>query len=627
MKQNQIPATNSTATPPRRRAARLATLALGLSGLIAATPASAEFTGVTNGNFELDSSAYLVGTQYFQFVSAWVDSQTNGGYNAFLLNRNRTHEGDPASQWPAANTTMICEFADLGNGSGWIYQQIGTFESGMNGVQVDFDGIKRSGTGGPFNPITVEIWTASPSATTPADKVDISNLPGATRRSSQRFNEAAMGFTANPDQKHATTDALLFGAASVGDTIWLRLMATNGGTYAEGAIDNVVASLVGVPVVAGGAPYWAPEATGGGSGNWKSTSSVWAETAATQGSEAQSTDSTLVFGDAAGTVTVVGSVTVNKGLQFSTNNYVIVPDSGSDLIGLAGANAMVNTMTLDPGVTATIAVPITELPGSTGLTKAGAGTLVLGAVNTYIGETQVIGGTLDLASTGGLKFTLSNSGSTCIRGNATAAVNLNGAFTIDASAVTVTSDTWLLVDVGSVSATFGASFNMVGFTTADNITWTKRISTQKWTFVTSTGMLTLAVAIDDYAAWAGPSGYNLTGGPAADDDHDGLTNQQEYSFGLNPKSSASHNPITGQYNKSNGTFTYTRRATPETTGLSYAVWTSTDLTNWSNNTYLATEGTITTVGEVQTVPITLTIGGAVPTAPKLFVQVRATATP
>jgi len=49
------------------------------------------------------------------------------------------------------------------------------------------------------------------------------------------------------------------------------------------------------------------------------------------------------------------------------------------------------------------------------------------------------------------------------------------------------------------------------------------------------GLQTAYVSSGSYATWAGAGGYNLTGGPDADDDHDGISNVMEYALGLNPK--------------------------------------------------------------------------------------------
>jgi hypothetical protein len=71
--------------------------------------------------------------------------------------------------------------------------------------------------------------------------------------------------------------------------------------------------------------------------------------------------------------------------------------------------------------------------------------------------------------------------------------------------------------------------------------------------------------------------WNDVSNSAADTDGDGLTNQQEYAFGLNPTLGSSVNPITVPLDKTTGTFTYTRRATPAASGLTYTVFTSSDL--------------------------------------------------
>jgi fibronectin-binding autotransporter adhesin len=130
-----------------------------------------------------------------------------------------------------------------------------------------------------------------------------------------------------------------------------------------------------------------------------------------------------------------------------------------------------------------------------------------------------------------------------------------------------------------------------------------------------------APASADYNAWIGtfPSitapGDKLS---TADPDKDGLSNQEEYAFGLNPSSGSSVNPITMPLDKATGTFSYTRRATLEAPGLDYTVLTSTDLVTWKPDTGSAE--TIVTVGDVETVTFTVTnpaVDG------KLFVRVEA----
>ena len=98
-----------------------------------------------------------------------------------------------------------------------------------------------------------------------------------------------------------------------------------------------------------------------------------------------------------------------------------------------------------------------------------------------------------------------------------------------------------------------------------------------------------------------------------------MTNRQEYAFGLDPTSGSSASPITVPLDKTNGTFIYQRR--PDSlTNLSYAIWSSTDLTIWTEDT-TAAQYPDTPVGDLQSVGVTLT--PSLLSSPKLFIQVRA----
>ena len=102
--------------------------------------------------------------------------------------------------------------------------------------------------------------------------------------------------------------------------------------------------------------------------------------------------------------------------------------------------------------------------------------------------------------------------------------------------------------------------------------------------------------------WSGFTSPDKTA--TGDPDGDGMTNQQEYAFGLDPRHGSSVNPITQPLNPSTGTFSYTRRATPATTGLTYTVLTSTDLVTWTPDA--GSGESIATNGDVQTVTFTVT---------------------
>jgi hypothetical protein len=119
-----------------------------------------------------------------------------------------------------------------------------------------------------------------------------------------------------------------------------------------------------------------------------------------------------------------------------------------------------------------------------------------------------------------------------------------------------------------------------------------------------------------FESWIG--GYFTTPGdprrdPAADPDHDGMSNFHEYAFGLDPTMGASVNPCTPLHGTQ---FSYTRRAA---SGLSYTVEYSTDLTHWNPATASQSPGTADSNG-VQIVTVTVSnpaLNG------KLFVRVKA----
>jgi hypothetical protein len=132
-----------------------------------------------------------------------------------------------------------------------------------------------------------------------------------------------------------------------------------------------------------------------------------------------------------------------------------------------------------------------------------------------------------------------------------------------------------------------------------------------WSFTGSGG---------DYQDWA--DGFGLAGGAGDDDDGDGNSNFDEYAFGLDPTSGSSVEPITQQLDKGTGIFKYTRRATPETTGLIYTYEWSTSLTGvWNEFTPVTNPPASDNATPIET--ITIEVPAAQLTAPALFVRVRA----
>jgi hypothetical protein len=109
----------------------------------------------------------------------------------------------------------------------------------------------------------------------------------------------------------------------------------------------------------------------------------------------------------------------------------------------------------------------------------------------------------------------------------------------------------------------------------------------------------------------------VLGAATADDDGDGLTNDEERVFGLNPLSGSSSNPISVPFNPTTGTLSFTRRDLT-LSGHVNKVWYSTTLMNWQEDAgALITPGTL--VNGVQTVAVKLS--DSLLTQPKLFVRI------
>jgi autotransporter-associated beta strand protein len=263
--------------------------------------------------------------------------------------------------------------------------------------------------------------------------------------------------------------------------------------------------------------------------------------------------------------------------------------------------------------------------GAIALTKVGTGNQTLSGPNTYTGNTSVEEGTLSIAPGGSLRFRPTTSGQTnTLSGTATATLSYLGTVDLDLSAANTTDGNfWNLVNVGSFSGptptlTPAAVTSTLGaFDEASPGTWELSVTGAKWTFTEGDGTLTYEVTATPYEIWGLP--YGLTAGSEGGDlDSDGLTNFAEFAFGLIPNSGASVNPIAAPLDKASGTFSYTRRTT---SGLTYSVWFSQNLADWTEDT-AAAEGIPVPNGENETVEITLSDLPGDPLPAKLFIQVR-----
>lgn len=146
------------------------------------------------------------------------------------------------------------------------------------------------------------------------------------------------------------------------------------------------------------------------------------------------------------------------------------------------------------GDTAEFAGTITNASGALSLEKTGDGTQILSGANSYTGNTTVTGGTLELADSGSLRFVIADDGeNNQIAG--TGDLLLNGSLVFDlGGAGTIVGNAWEIVDISSLSTTFGGSFSvssLEGAFSESGGLWTRFENSVEYQFDQSTGVLSV----------------------------------------------------------------------------------------------------------------------------------------
>ena len=250
----------------------------------------------------------------------------------------------------------------------------------------------------------------------------------------------------------------------------------------------------------------------------------------------------------------VENESVSGGGTISADGSGPLSFTNTTMVGQDGTGSAPRVLTLSgtaPG-TSSIALAIGDGQASThSVVKSGPTTWELSGANTYTGDTTVEEGRLILTT----------------------------AFLADQSTVSIASGailelsheegdlvSSLFLDGEAVAGgTYGSTAAVAGIPDA---------IADDTHFAGSGFLVVIGPPSDDFATWA--QSFGVVGGPADDDDEDGLTNQVEYAFALNPVSGSSVSPITTVPDPVTGLFTFNRRD-PALTGLVYSYASSTNL--------------------------------------------------
>ena len=350
----------------------------------------------------------------------------SGATGSLVLGGANTYNG---STTVSSGTLKLGAAGSLASDSALVISDGGTFDTtattfsigtaGLTmGVGASTAGFLNAGTITLGNGLTLDIASAAPSASY--------NLWDFTS-SSGDFSTVAL-----------TGSGGFSGSLSLSSGVW----SGSSGNYSFSL--NQSSGLLSI-IQSAAEMYWTADGSSlGGTGTWNTTNTTWSTSNASVSGTGWNSASTAVFEGTAGTVTV-GSVSANAGVSFATNGYTLT----SGTLTLGAASDVANAITVDSGVQATID---SVLAGSNGMTKAGVGTLVLGASNTYTGGTNVNAGILQ-GTTSSLQGNIVNNAAVVFNQSTT------GTYSGDMSGIGA------LTKNGSGSVTLSGSNNYSGATT------------------------------------------------------------------------------------------------------------------------------------------------------------------
>ncbi len=345
----------------------------------------------------INFNAALGDTTQGQRNAAWVLSSTAG-------RGNDNGSGSPGGGWTAyanVNTSANKALGQLGNGSYPGGNATATFVNATGSTVTSFvlsyTGEQWRANSGPGS-ITVQYSVNGGTFTNLATSTFNLNIVNATNILNTTTSAGALNGDASGNRTTglgATVNSL---SLSNGQNVQFRFLYTVGSSSKAVAIDDISVTFDGAAPPPAVGNFWVgSDETLGGSGTWvASGGTAWRTTNTDGAGGAFDAAQPANFGGAtAGTVTVSGTVAPQEGINFNTTGYTVTGGT----INLAGSASANNTISTGSAVTATIN---SELTGTTGMTKSGSGTLNLGGVNTYSGNTIVSAGVLAVSNASAL---------------------------------------------------------------------------------------------------------------------------------------------------------------------------------------------------------------------------------